>query len=237
VDKRLGRSPRRRRLWLITIGAAAIVVLVGGGVALLTRGDSSGGVAFEDQFDGSLAAGWEWEAEDPDHWSLTAAPGSLQITALAESRNVLLRDAPDEPYELTTRVRFDPSTNYQFAGLIITGTDPGDVLQVGQAFCQGQPHCVGNGVYADVKVDDKPVEDGNVGAPLARDPEALYLRVVADGDEYTASFSEDGTTWTHLASRTLSIGDPRVGLVAHQALSGTADARFDYVTIREPERP
>ena len=109
------------------------------------------GEDFEDQFDGTIGDGWNWRSENPDLWSLTATPGWLQITAVEAAQNVLVRDAPQDPYEITTALRFRPTSNFQFAGLGV-GPDTTNFLQLGRAYCDPidvPDICIGDGVYLD----------------------------------------------------------------------------------------
>src|SRR5688572_1147429 len=80
---------------------------------------------FRDDFDQTIDSGWSWVREDPQNWSLTAVPGSLQINvaggyvAAQTNPNLLLRPAPDGNFQIETQITFRPTRNYQFAGLII----------------------------------------------------------------------------------------------------------------------
>ena len=51
-------------------------------------------------------------------------------------------------FAIETHMLFEPTTNYQFAGLVIW-QDEFNFLQFGRAFCDNEGTCVGNGIYFD----------------------------------------------------------------------------------------
>ncbi len=189
---------------------------------------------FEDQFDGALGDGWRWRSEDPDLWSLTATPGWLQITAVEAAQNVLVRDAPQDPFEVTTALRFRPTSNFQFAGLIV-GPDETNFLQLGRAYCDPvdvPDFCVGDGVYLDNVRDNEMLASSTV--EIAPDTDVVYLRFIADRDSYAGYVSEDGESWTLVGEYTRFFTDTEIGLLAHQATRQPAVAEFDYITVTTP---
>ena len=194
-------------------------------------------VDFEEQFDGRLEDGWRWSIEDPGTWSLAAAPGWLQITAVEFLQNVLLRPAPDADYEVTTAVSFRPTSNFQFAGLVAAprGGQTVTLLQLGRAYCDPLAIpgiCVGDGVYFDKIEDGETVN--SIVSEISTDTEVLYLRLLADGDSYSGYFSEDGEIWTPVGNQVASYTDTDIGLIAHQAYEEPAAASFDYLTVTSP---
>jgi len=185
---------------------------------------------FEDQFDGRLDSRWNWASQDSSRWSLTDMPGTLWIIAAGSepSQNVLLRPVPNGDFEITTLIRFRPTSNYQFAGLVVYG-GPDDFLQVGRSYCD-ELWCVGDGIYFDS------LQAGQLtGDNYARAVEALpdtYLRIRAKGDTYTGSYSSDGDTWVTLGSHEQVLTAPQVGLIAHQ-ITVEAVAEFEYFTLSQ----
>lgn len=182
---------------------------------------------FEDSFDGELDAGWSWLFEDPEAWSLTG--GGLEIIADDNSTNRLVRDAPNAPFELTTLVRFTPTSNFQFAGIIVQGDRWEDWIQFGRAYCDPTiAGCIGDGIYFDNLRDS---EFFGVSGNYPYDGgDEVYLRLAADGDRYAGYFSQDGETWTLVGAQT-GDGFRRIGLVAHQGHEASAPAEFAFVTI------
>jgi beta-xylosidase len=189
-------------------------------------------VAFRDDFNGSLGAGWGWVREDPTHWNLTDAPGSLRIIlqsgGVPSANNLLLRSAPGGKFEIATLVRFTPTSNYQFAGLLVY-QDDSNSLQFGRAFCEPRGDCVGNGVYFDNMQSGATVQPNYATATASQS--VAHLRLRRDGNTYTGYYSEDGANWTVIGQHTNNMTSLRVGLVAAQAYQAETTADFEYFTI------
>lgn len=192
-------------------------------------------VVLRDDFQGALASGWAWENEDPSHWNLTDVPGSLRIILQdgaicgpVPARNILLRQAPTGKFEIETLVRFTPTSDFQFAGLVIY-QDGCNALELGRAFCAPKESCVGNGVYFDNLMADGRVSS-NFATSTASQSQA-YLRLRREGSTYTGYYSEDGTNWTVIGQHTNPLNPLRVGLFAAQAREAETTADFEYFTI------
>jgi branched-chain amino acid transport system substrate-binding protein len=191
------------------------------------------GEIFRDDFEGQLADGWTWLAEDPSKWSLSEVAGALQIIASDASfdgpnlpPNILLREAPAGDFEITTSLRFTPTSNYQFAGLILF-QDEGNVLQFGRAFCDLPNACIGDGVYMD-NIENGSFVGSNYQTPFRGT--VIYLRLQRAGNTYSGYVSEDGEEWTKTGEHVRDFSQIRVGLLAAQAPT-EIPAVFDYFTI------
>lgn len=250
---------RSRRLLWLAVGAAALVVAAVVGLFLLggddaeppsagsgtARTESSQGRSptpspavtdiFVDDFTEALEPGWTWVNEDPARWSLEAEPDWLHISAQASPpiRNLLLRDAawagPD--YSVSTIVRFAPTSNFQFAGLVLTGPNPdGDRLQLGRAFCEDTA-CVGDGIYFD-RVKNGSFVGNNFAFKLPAGVTTIELSLDVTGDAATAWYSIDGgENWEELGTHPLDPGYVRTGLVAHNATTQITAAFADFAII------
>jgi beta-xylosidase len=192
-------------------------------------------VVFRDDFEEVLASGWTWQNEDPSHWNLSEVPGSLRIVLQdgginwpVPARNILLREAPAGKFEIETLVRFTPTTNFQFAGLMAY-QDGSNALGFGRAFCTPGPNCVGNGVYFDKHTAGGRVESNYATSTASQS--LAYLRLRREGDTYTGYYSEDGTNWTIIGQHKNPLNPLRVGLFAAQAPSAETTADFEYFTI------
>jgi len=193
-------------------------------------------VLFHDDFDGALAAGWSWMREDPTHWNQTDAPGTLRIVlqpggigsiASSPANNLLLRQAPEGDFEIVTLVHFTPTSNYQFAGLLIY-QDDANAVQFGRAFCSAPGGCAGNGIYFDRAQHG---EFGENYATATTNPSEAYLRLRREGTTYTGIYSEDGANWIVIGEHRADLTPLRVGLIAAQAYAAETTADFDYFTI------
>jgi beta-xylosidase len=191
---------------------------------------------FRDDFDGVLAAGWSWIREDPTHWNQTDAPGALRIVlqpggigsiAGSLANNLLLRQAPDGDFEIATLVRFTPTSDFQYAGLLIY-QDDANGLQLGRAFCSAPGGCAGNGIYFDRA---RHGEFGENYATATANQSEAHLRLRREGAIYTGIYSEDGANWIVIGQHTADLTSLRVGLIAAQAYEAETTADFDYFTI------
>lgn len=193
-------------------------------------------VHFRDDFDGALTPGWYWMGEDPSAWNLTEAPGSLRIyTERATARegdpiNFLFRSAPQGDFEITTFLRFEPYSNYQFAGLIIYEKQ-GSAVQFGRGFaiCASPTLCDGNSLYFNVFASGTEGLDNFAYNPKSRD--AAYLRLRRHDNTYTAFYSPDGEQWIETGVHTSRMTPVYAGLISAQGDEGEAAADFDYFTL------
>lgn len=189
---------------------------------------------FRDDFDATLGAGWQWLNEDPDNWSLSAVPGTLQINVDGGQvsdetiRNLLLRPAPAGNFQIETKVTFKPNADFQVAGLIVYESPP-NLIQAGRAFCDLPGVCVGEGLYVDYYNNGNFVTPNFAAAYTDRD---AYLRLVRQGDTYTFQSSSNGNEWI-LRGGTVSTMNPlQIGLVAGQNTVDLVPALFDYFEVR-----
>lgn len=196
----------------------------------------SPGEGFRDDFDGQLREGWAWIAEDPQKWSLSEVAGSLRITASDASLEgpglpptILLRDAPAGDFEITTSLHFTPTSNFQFAGLIIF-QDNGNAVQFGRAFCDIPDSCVGDGVYMD-NYENGSITGSNFKTPFRGD--VIYLRLQRAGNSYRGFYSEDGEQWTMVGEHVREFSHARMGLIAAQAATEIS-AAYDFFILNAP---
>ena len=191
---------------------------------------------FRDDFDGKLGEGWNWIAEDATHWNLTDAPGFVRIIAQGaniggdgQPKNFLVRAAPAGNFEIETHMLFEPTANFQFAGLLVYEAQ-GRALQFGRAFaeCGAPAFCLGNALYF-----DNPTQQGLPNFVTAiSNPSAVYLRLRREGNTYTAFYSEDASKWIQVGQHNASITPIYVGLIASQAYEQEKPADFDYFAMQ-----
>lgn len=192
---------------------------------------------FRDDFENVLADGWSWVRENFYYWNLTEAPGYLRMITFPgglsgsgdpPTNNILLREAPQGNFVIETSMKFTPTSNYQFAGLIIYQSDT-TFLQFGRAFCTPSANCIGNGIYFD-NVENGNMRDSNFTTSV-NNANFGYLKIKREGDTYTGYFSEDRQQWMTIGQHQSMITPLRVGLVAHQAYESRETADFDYFAI------
>lgn len=187
---------------------------------------------YRDDFEGALAPGWNWIREEEDQWSLTKRHGFLRffLEPASYPRNLLLRPAPEGDFEISTRVLFTPSSNKQFAGLLIYQDDD-NRLKLGRAYAyfDWDPDLSpGNAIYFDNKVQ------GQYGCPsfgtVTDSVSEAYLKIRREGNLYSAYYSPDGVTWTLTGQHVAELESISIGLIA-RGTSLTEIADFDYILI------
>ena len=193
---------------------------------------------FYDPFDFAIADAWTWWAENPALWSVEDPYNWLTITSPAKPplANVLLFEPGAERFGVTTRIRFQPTSEYQFAGLVLTGDDPdADRLQFGWAYCEGQG-CLGEGLYFDRIVAGEVVGTSHSTA-LEGSPTELYIALDVLGNDMGetpavyAQFSYDGgDEWFEGGVFPFDDGYTRVGLIVLDA-TDPIKASFEYVYV------
>ena len=154
----------------------------------------------------TLGSEWSWLNEDPTHWSLTANPGFLRITLQqTPGTNWLVQPAPAGDFDIQTHVLFNPIENFELAGLLLYQED-GTLLLLGRAFCgYGYPGCVnGNGIYFDHVEENTMVSDNFAMRTPYTDH--AYLRIIHEGENYTAYVSEDGADWWLVGRHVMGAG-------------------------------
>lgn len=203
-----------------------------------------------DEFDSAAVPGtepgspWRWlrgpapgVAADGGDLVWPTQNGELHLTS--NSASVLLRDAPEGDYTVTTKLDFDPAQPNQQAGLLLYANDDKYFKMTHSVL----PLNRGGGTVLDVsefgKEGERPTTSPPTpvaGAPMFGGPTAdtMWLRLSyrhdgANGEhEVRAATSRDGRTWVHNGVWTLP-GDERlqIGLVSMNKEG--AVAKFDYV--------
>jgi len=191
---------------------------------------------WEDQFASpDLDPAWYWVNENPAAWSLTENEGYLRIRTSAYAtggENLLLRNVGPGKFVIETRVLFEPTSDFQFAGLVVF-QDGENLLQLGRASCDTPDVCVGNGIYFD-RVQNGGFAGDNfatqTGPPLGE----AYLRLERQGVKFTAFYSENGADWQLIGVHKVpgSFDIDGVGLTASQNYPAEAlVADFDYFRL------
>lgn len=193
---------------------------------------------FRDDFDGPMADGWYWINENDEMWDFTDPPGSLRIFSAPGahgSENLLLHPVLPVDFTIETHVYFEPTTDFQFAGLYV-GTDDGDFLAFGRAFCDITELCVGNGIYFDYVAGGNMI-DGNFST-LVDSPNEAYLRLERRGEMVRGLYSADGIYWIEIGIHWIpqDMQITSVGLTNSQNVNDPDHpiaADFDYFELTE----
>jgi beta-xylosidase len=187
---------------------------------------------FWDDFNNELLPGWTWIRENDAMWSITSEPGYLRIVLdhSQPPRNLLVRDVSSDNFQIMTHVLFKPTSNFQFAGLLVYQDDETRAA-FGRAYCDTEIVCVGNGIYFDAFQDGQYIGP-SFGIDTTLKDEA-YLRLDKQGTLLSGYYSEDGSTWILVGEHQLTMTDPKVGLITTNSFIVGMVARFDYFTVVE----
>jgi PKD repeat protein/glucose/arabinose dehydrogenase len=210
-------------------------------VTINVRTDVPCGPPLSDSFDGDALAE-RWEVIRRDDERLSVADGALHLVSAPQDifqgdtgmPNIVLQELPGgggEPWSVTTEMTWDPTQNFQNAGLIVYGDDD-NYIKTGMVW---------NGArnFELIKELDGGAEFPG-GAPAGDTPDTYFLRLVSDdGNSVASEFSSDGETWTEIGTTDLTgIESPRVGVYATastQPGAGQPTASYHSVTIA-PDR-
>ena len=192
---------------------------------------------FRDDFTQLLEEGWEWLYESKDGWNLAEKPGFLFVEVQVDTKQVLVRKAPEGNFEISTRLLFQPYHNFQQAGLIILQDDMHHHSFVrGMAYYSHLGEILpGNAIYFDYIDSDLGDEiyhavGSNFGTRVDVMDEA-YLRLTRVGKTYTAEYSADGEEWTIIGIHEFDIVPLYVGIRTCCAEKYLAYSYFDYFTL------
>jgi len=182
---------------------------------------------------------WKWERENPAGWSMTDKPGSLVITSgegdITDSNNnaenLLLQSAnSDWTIESSITCSRRPSGFTENAGILAYQDDDNFVKLVYRA-------SFGRRAFRRGGTGDQPgsvellIEQGGVQKSSATmnmegivsDDHSLVLKLVKEGDRYTAYVSSDGAGFETVGTGNVVLRDIQAGLMA---CDGVLPARF-----------
>lgn len=192
-------------------------------VALSSPSVHAADVRFRDDLSAAaLESSWSFVREDASAYTLTDRPGFLRIQtqrgAVSDGvpvNNLLLRPATGD-FILETKLEFNPERAQQFAGLLVY-QDDANALALGLVYVSGA-----RGVFRGVAMLG--VTDGVASASRpsafydegsAENPNVVHLRLLRNGDQFVAGFSEDGLAYTDIGTLTTVLSrEVRVGFAA-----------------------
>jgi PKD repeat protein/glucose/arabinose dehydrogenase/type 1 glutamine amidotransferase len=190
-----------------------------------------------DEFGGS-ALDAKWQRLRPDDTALSVADGFLDLKIRQgdmfadqnTAKNVLLQDAPDGPFMVTTRLDVrDLGEEGQQAGLVLwNAEDPNTFAKIvfinKGSFQQFE--------YVATRNDSASI---NVGPNFQTAPREAYVRVRADGEGfYIAEASVDGEHYQQIAGPIENLGNPdtlKIGLKVSDNANADSTARFLYFRV------
>src|SRR5690606_18570155 len=168
-----------------------------------------------DDFDGD-ALDSRWTVVEPDEENLSVADGALSIQTVpgrdffqgdGTLPNVVVQPLPDGAWTATAKMSWNPTQNFQNAGLVVW-TDDNNYVKAGQVWSGSR------NFELITELGGSATFNGTVAAP-AGFPTDYWIRYVHDGTTLTAQFSADGSSWTTIGTTSLSgLVAPGVGVYA-----------------------
>ncbi len=211
-------------------------------VTVNATGEVPCGPSLSDDFEDAELNRDLWTVIREDATRLSVEDGSLNIVSAPLDifggqtglPNIVLQENPSlgiEPWMFTAEMTWQPTQNFQNAGLMIY-TDDDNYIKTGMVW---------NGARNFELITEDAGGDtfnGTVGAGAL--PNTYFIRFVStDGTSLESQFSDDGTDWTSIGVTDLGyLTEPRIGIYATastQAGAGQPTASFHSVTV-EPDR-
>jgi beta-xylosidase len=180
----------------------------------------------------TLDSRWSWAREDPTHWSLTSSPNNLRIISQPgnlfgtgpgnnNQKNILLTNPSMSDFQITTKVSFNPTQNFQNAALLVYQDDD-NYISLERVY--------GFGNSSEFILEQGGVPTFTVSANTAT---TTHLRIIKRGNTYTGLSSFDGATWNIMGQFNAMFSSPKIGLGAGNGGSGGTEipANFDYFSF------
>jgi PKD repeat protein/type 1 glutamine amidotransferase len=201
---------------------------------------------YRDDFNGNeLGAAWSVVRRDA---TLVVNNGVVKIPTQAgdlyqtanSAKNIVLRPAPSGPFTMTAKVNQKGLVQYQQAGIIVYGDDDNYVK-----FDRTASNAVGatNTEFfefiqevAGTPRNQTADRTSNLAASFPND---FYIRITWDGTNLTASYSDNGTTFTAAGRASTAMpANAQIGFFAlSNAAATTVDSTFDWWQVEGANVP
>ena len=200
-------------------------------------GSAGGGTVVADEFNGSALESPPWEVVRQNQ-DLTVSGGALRIPAApgdiygagGNANNLVLRDAPEGPWEAVTKLSFEGTAQYHQAGLLVYGDDD-NFTKFGRIAHTTAGDEKFEFIYenAGLPRNDAPDSTANLDAAF---PLEFFLRIRSDGTNLTGAYSTDGVDWTPVGRPAPLPADARIGAFAfNNAATSSPEAAFDFFRL------
>ena len=173
----------------------------------------------------ALGSQWSWVREDPALWSLSENPGALTLTSSKgdiaqegnDAPNILLQEANTD-WTVDVKLRGASPAMSQNAGLVVYQCDDNFVKFVyGATFSFRRPGDTGPAAgQLQLLVEENGSQKSLASLPMEGIIGAdgvVYLRLVKEGDTYTALYSVDGKKYEKMGSAQATLKDIQVGML------------------------
>ncbi|MGG1555561.1 Ig-like domain-containing protein [Paenibacillus ferrarius] len=175
----------------------------------------------------NLDSRWSWVREGAGYWALDPKNGNVMKLSTQEGtwgsssnypKGVLLTDPGTVgDFTITTKLKFDASNNFEWAGLIVYQDDKNLISLGRSAVNQLRFSQVSNGTQT-----DKNIADPLIGSDI-------FLKIQKVGTTYTAYYSADGQTWTqHANTFTMNLSNAKVGIFTRKLNTAIASKTAEF---------
>ena len=195
-----------------------------------------GGETEVDEFNGAALESPPWSVVRQSQ-DLTVSAGALRIPAAPgdiygmggttnNAGNLVLRDAPDGPWEAITKLSFEGTAQYHQAGLLVYGDDD-NFTKFGRIAHTTAGDEKFEFIYENAGAPRNDAADSTANLPAAF-PLDFYLRIQSDGTSLTGAYSVDGVDWTPVGRPAPLPANARIGMFAfNNAATTSPEAAFD----------
>ncbi len=173
---------------------------------------------------------------------MNVSGGSLNITSQnfdihgggTGLRNIVHQPLPTSgAWTATIKANWDPTTNYNNAGLMVYGDDA-NFIKAGMVWSGGRKF------EAFKELNNTATALGSATANMpATFPTTWYLRLTSNGTTIQPAYSADGVTWTNYGATTnlTGITAPKIGVYATSASAVNRDFKVDWFKLTTPQSP
>ena len=196
----------------------------------------------DDDFLGTSLNSSRWTVTREDPTAMNVSGGSLNITSQnfdihgggTGLRNIVHQPLPTSgAWTATIKANWDPTTNYNNAGLMVYGDDA-NFIKAGMVWSGGRKF------EAFKELNNTATALGSATANMpATFPTTWYLRLTSNGTTIQPAYSADGVTWTNYGATTnlTGITAPKIGVYATSASAVNRDFKVDWFKLTTPQSP
>ncbi|MDA0180072.1 ThuA domain-containing protein [Solirubrobacter phytolaccae] len=196
----------------------------------------------DDDFVGSALNRDKWTVVRENAATMNVGGGSLNITSenfdihagATGLRNLVHQPLPTSgPWTATIKANWDPTTNYNNAGLMVYGDDA-NLIKAGMVYSGGRRF------EAFKELGNTATGLGSATGVLpASFPTTWYLRLTSNGTTIQPAYSADGITWTNYGATTnlSGITAPKIGVYATSAATVNRELKVDWFKLTTPQTP
>ena len=166
--------------------------------------------------------------------NLTVSGGALRIPAengdlyggSDTAQNLVLRDAPDGPWQATAEINFVGDAQYHQAGLLVYGDDS-NYTKLGRIAHTPTGDEKFEYIYETAGTPRNEAPDSTANLP-GDFPDDYFVRITSDGTNISGAYSIDGTTWVPVGRPAPLPADARVGMFAfNNEAAASPEAAFE----------